>query len=65
MNSSYAWIFRENLASTENLHEILESDLWERREMEKNRDGIKDIYLVEINMHDNQDRNFSSHFNWE
>lgn len=59
MNSSYAWIFRENLASTENLHEILESDLWERREMEKNRDGIKDIYLVEINMHDNQDRNFS------
>lgn len=59
MNSSYAWIFRENLASTENLHEILESDLWERREMEKNRDGIKDTYLVEINMHDNQDRNFS------
>lgn len=59
MNSSYAWIFRENLLSTENLHEILESDLWERREMEKNRDGIKDIYLVEINMHDNQDRNFS------
>lgn len=59
MNSSNAWIFRENLASTENLHEILESDLWERREMEKNRDGIKDIYLVEINMHDNQDRNFS------
>lgn len=59
MNSSYAWIIRENLASTENLHEILESDLWERREMEKNRDGIKDIYLVEINMHDNQDRNFS------
>lgn len=59
MNSSYAWIFRENLASTEKLHEILESGLWERREMEKNRDGIKDIYLVEINMHDNQDRNFS------
>lgn len=59
MNSSYAWIFRENLASTENLHEILENGLWERREMEKNRDGIKDIYLVEINMHDNQDRNFS------
>lgn len=59
MNSSNAWIFRENLASTENLHEILESGLWERREMEKNRDGIKYIYLVEINMHDNQDRNFS------
>lgn len=59
MNSSYAWIFRENLASTENLHEILENGLWERREMEKNRDGIKGIYLVEINMHDNQDRNFS------
>lgn len=59
MNSSYAWIFRENLGSTENLHEILENGLWERREMEKNRDGIKDIYLVEINMHDNQDRNFS------
>lgn len=59
MNSSNAWIFRENLASTENLHEILENGLWERREMEKNRDGIKDIYLVEINMHDNQDRNFS------
>ena len=59
MNSSYAWIFRENLASTENLHEILENGLWEKREMEKNRDGIKGIYLVEINMHDNQDRNFS------
>ena len=59
MNSSNAWIFRENLASTENLNEILESGLWERREMEKNRDGIKYIYLVEINMHDNQDRNFS------
>ena len=59
MNSSYAWIFRENLASTENLHEILENGLWERREMEKNRDGIKGIYLVEINMHNNQDRNFS------